>query len=198
MILPGNRLRYYYPPKPMRIYLNSEIMEEINNSSKWVAELKKNGWRCLVWKEDGKIYLYNRHGQRSTTMENASPELMMYLTMTIPDSTVIDGEFLDRRLQKKEFKGIYYAFDIMYHEGKSMMTFPFEYRRSILEKIIQPYEYLWIPQQIVSNKIGYYHDALKSPENEGIVIKKLYSPYGGGFDSSKTVSYWMKLKAEGM
>lgn len=197
MILPNKALRYFYPPKPMRIYLDSEIMEEINNSPRWVAELKKNGWRCLIWKEDGKVYLFNRYGQRSAIMENASPELMMYFGMTLPDGTVIDGEYLDRRLQRKEYKGIYYAFDIMYYEGKSMMTFPFEYRRSILEKIIQPYEYLWIPQQIVHDKYKYYHEALKSPENEGIVIKKVNSPYGGGLESSKVVSYWLKLKKEG-
>ena len=198
MILVGNKLRYYYPPKPMRIYTNSEVVDEINDSPRWVAELKKNGWRCLAWKEDGKVMLWNRHGQRSATMEHAAPDLMMYLAMTIPDNTVIDGEFLDRRLQEKQYKGIYYAFDVMYYEGKSLMTTPFEYRRSILEKIIQPYEFLWIPQQIVYNKVSYYYHALESPENEGIVIKKLNSPYGGGLDSCKTVAYWMKIKAQGM
>lgn len=197
MIMMGSRFRYYYPPKPLRIYPESKMMMDLNNDPNWIAEQKKNGWRCLIVKEDGKMSVWNRDGKRSPTMESGCKELLIYLGMTIPDNTILDGEFLDRRLQSREYKGIYYAFDILYNGGEALMHFPLYIRRDTLEKVIKPYESLWVPQWVTEDKLGYYYESLKSPENEGIVIKKLMSTWQGNYSSCKEVPTWLKVKKEG-
>jgi ATP-dependent DNA ligase len=181
----------------MRIYPDSDMMMEVNDNLEWVAEQKKNGWRCLIWKENGKMSMWNRHGQKSAVMTSASNDLLMYFAMTLPDNTVIDGEFLDRRMVSKEFKGIYYAFDVLYWKGDEIMTLPLHFRRGILENVVKPYEKVWIPQWRQTDKLGYYFESIKSPENEGIVIKKLTSVYGGNISSCKDVPHWLKVKKEG-
>lgn len=85
-------------------------------------------------------------------------------------------------------------FDVIYHNGKSMMEEQFINRRRLLEKIIIDKEKLIrISKQLITddeNKaMEFYEQALKIGE-EGVMFKKLDSPYKQG----RRVGYMVKLK----
>lgn len=119
-------MNYVYPCKPNRIYPNSAFFNRLDNDPAWIAEVKKNGWRCLAAK-DNTLTLWTRH---HTTIKDRLPELRAILDR-LPPGTVLDGELLQNRT--KQIKGVYYVFDIIQYEGKSVAVYPLYARRPILE-----------------------------------------------------------------
>ena len=86
------------------------------------------------------------------------------------------------------------VFDIIYHEGKSMIDREFKERRKLLEKIIRQE-----PRKIVLSKIKITSDKKEAEKlfrqsvdagNEGLMFKSLSSPYKPG----ARVGYMIKFK----
>jgi DNA ligase 1 len=86
------------------------------------------------------------------------------------------------------------VFDIIYHNGKSVIEEPFTKRRKLLEKIITEKKWkIRLSTQFVSDDekkiMKFYKDALRIGE-EGVMFKKLDAPYRPG----RRVGYMVKMK----
>lgn len=89
----------------------------------------------------------------------------------------------------------FYVFDILYKDGKELLTSPLSERRRILESTIKKGTMLLVSPQIVTDTasaiITYHHDQLKKGL-EGVVVKKWESPYEPG----RRGYSWVKFKEE--
>jgi ATP-dependent DNA ligase len=124
----------------------------IPKGDQWTYELKLDGYRLQAAKADGKVTLYSRRGNDLTKRFDYVAEALL----SLPDDTVIDGELVAMDEQGmpsfnllQNFRSAashvtYYAFDIMIHEGKSVMELPLVQRRAILARAVEPNDHVGI------------------------------------------------------
>jgi DNA ligase 1 len=195
-------MNYLYPCKPNRIYPNSAFFNRLDNDPAWIAEVKKNGWRCLAAKNNT-LTLWTRH---HTTIKDRLPELRAILDR-LPPGTVLDGELLQNRT--KQVKGVYYIFDILEHRGERVTHLPLKDRRVLLERTISDLVgvaafksgienrdllSISLAQQTRIGKKKLFYDSIEGEANEGIVIKKLNSVYMASDSGCLQHPFWLKVK----
>ena len=127
-------MRYYYPCKPNRLAPDSAYFDTLDNDPHWIAEVKKNGWRCLAYREASGLVLYTRH---HTLITDPLPDLRNFLTLTLLPGAILDGELVNNRT--KGTKGLYYVFDIIQAQGVLLVDESLASRRAILERMLPPY-----------------------------------------------------------
>lgn len=182
-------MRYYFPSMPNRIDIESRQFTQTENDPQWIAEVKKNGWRCLAYRTN-KLILWTR---RHTTIPDALPLLRAELFSMIPENTVIDGELLEKRT--KEVKELFYAFDILVYRNVPLFKHTWRERRLILESVIQPIRgMVELSDPQTHDKRALYFDNITNPDVEGLVIKKAESPYLYGLTDCPKNPFWMKVK----
>jgi DNA ligase-1 len=90
----------------------------------------------------------------------------------------------------------FFAFDLLYLNGKQLLSIPFEKRRQALEKIVAAKgKTIQLSPQILTEspkKLKAYHDRQINKGLEGVVVKKWQAPY----DPGKRGYTWVKLKQE--
>ena len=100
------------------------------------------------------------------------------------------------REKAKEIPLKYFAFDILFKEGKDLLGVPFDKRREILEKTLSPAgKTIILSPQIVTespNELRRYHDEQIKKGLEGVVVKKWQAPY----DPGRRGYTWVKFKQE--
>jgi len=184
-------MNYLYPNMPNRLYPSSPLLKSLNNSEQWVAEIKKNGWRCIV-KKDKALTLYSRH---KTIFTAPLTEIRSALSK-LPDGTVLDGELLSGK-RIKDFPESLYVFDILMWKYKPVWQLPLADRRVLLElnftNIAQVCGKIELANQYIKNKMKLYYNSIEN-ENEGIVIKKLNSVYCASESRCLKNPYWLKVK----
>jgi len=191
-------MKYYFPCKPNRLSPGSDLFRRLDNDPNWIAEVKKNGWRCLT--EGGALTLWTRH---HTTINDPLPELRGLLTEILPNGCIIDGELLQNRT--KQIKGVYYVFDLLVVNGKLITGLPLWNRRQILEAIFEPamlkiadrggnVHPVEIAHQYQLGKVKLYYDSIAGEENEGIVLKQVNSTYNASESRCLQNPYWLKVE----
>jgi len=184
-------MKYWFPCKPNRLSAGSDLFTRLDNDTGWIAEVKKNGWRCLAYKEGGALTLWTRH---HTTINDPLPELRGLLTDMLPDGCVLDGELLHNRT--KEIKGVYYVFDLLMLEGAPTTSLPLWNRRQLLEAFIElvPTGSIELAAQYRIGKVKLYHDSIEGEANEGIVLKQITSTYNASESRCLQNPHWLKVK----
>ena len=195
-------------PKIVQPMLATLVEKPFDNDD-WLFELKLDGMRALVVKQDSKIEMWTRNAksltQRFPTLTEAVRELPA-------DTVVLDGEIvaLDERGQAhfgllqprihlsrakditeadRQIPVYFYAFDLVYLNGYDLMKFPLEQRKAVLRKLI-PDNSGWIRfADHVEAKGGAFFKAVEEHGLEGVVAKHRKSEYQQG--RSK---YWLKIK----
>jgi ATP-dependent DNA ligase len=177
-------VKYCYPNLPN--WIDAKTVD--NYKPYYIAEKKKNGWRCLAWRKKEGLELWTR---RNTLIKDPLPKTRDLL-MNLPEGTIIDGELLDKRT--KEIKDHYYAFDVLFHEGKSVMNLAWKDRREILEKIIAQYS-IWVElAEPIQLGFSTLYDVAVEKGDEGIVIKGINSKYVVDLKSCPHNPSWFKAK----
>jgi len=96
----------------------------------------------------------------------------------------------------KEIPLKYFAFDVLFKEGKDLLGLPFNKRREILEKtLFSTSKTIILSPQIVTDNaeiIRRYHDEQIKKGLEGVVVKKWQAPY----DPGRRGYTWVKFKQE--
>ncbi len=89
----------------------------------------------------------------------------------------------------------FFVFDILFKDGKDLLSVPLSARRKILEETVIPKKLLSLSPQIITtdaNVLREYHDEQIKKGLEGVVIKKWNSPYEPG----RRGYSWVKFKEE--
>jgi bifunctional non-homologous end joining protein LigD len=117
---------------------------KIPDGPEWTYEIKLDGYRLQAVKNRGRVALYSRRKNILNEKFDYIAEVLDFL----PDETVIDGELvavgpdgkpnfnLLQNFQSSEAHIIFYAFDILIHKGRDLMSRPLAERRSILARPI--------------------------------------------------------------
>ena len=169
----------------------------IPEGDQWTYELKLDGYRLEAVKSRGKVTLYSRRGIDLTKRFDYIAEALQPL----PDETVIDGELvaLDEQARPnfnllQNFRSAashitFYAFDIMTHQGKSVMDLPLVKRRAVLANVLVTNEHAGL-SLFLEKTAAQMLRFVRSHGLEGIIAKRSESVYQPG----KRTGLWTKTR----
>ncbi len=200
--------------------IRSELCERLPNPEKVIEKMgevdvqyKYDGFRVQIHKDGDKVRMFSRNLEEMTHM---FPELIEGTLKQIKAKTVIlDSEALAYNPDSEEFlpfqettkrrrkHGIEeaqkalplkaFVFDVLYKDGEQLLDQPLTERMKILDKALPEDDILIRTknQTVTDPKVlqGLLDDAI-SKGLEGLVIKKLQSPYEAGGRNFN----WVKLK----
>jgi len=200
--------------------IRSELCERLPNPEKVIEKMgevdvqyKYDGFRVQIHKNGKEVRMFSRNLEEMTHM---FPELIEgTLKQVKADSVILDSEALAYNPESEEFlpfqettkrrrkHGIEeaqkalplkaFVFDILYLDGQQLLDKPLTERMKILDKVLPEDDTLIRTknQTVTDPKIlqGLLDDAI-SKGLEGVVIKKLQSPYEAGGRNFN----WVKLK----
>lgn len=183
--------------EPMLATLVSEPMDETG----WLYEMKWDGYRAVTYLEDDTVNICSRNNK---SFNKKFYPLYSALKEWNIDA-VVDGEivvvneegipdFGNLQLWRSEADGqlLYYLFDILWLEGKSVMHLPIEKRRKLLREIIPEHDaHIRISESIRDSGKEAFNQAA-SLHLEGVMAKRAGSPYTIG----KRTKDWLKIKTE--
>ncbi len=188
---------------PMMATLEREAFDDDD----WLFEPKWDGVRALAVCER-ETMLVSRSGKNMTVQY---PELHKLHEQLVALDAIVDGEVVAFEKGRPSFEKLqsrinlqneqqialamksipvsYIAFDVLYLDGRSLVTEPLERRREVLEELVVPNAKVQISQAVTGEGIA-LSDAARAQNLEGIVAKKLGSPYRVGKRSKE----WLKIK----
>ena len=167
--------------RPARVWPDTSFYQRLCASSTWVAEPKKNGWRCLACAGVRGDSLWSRHGRqilKHETLRQAVAKMPL---------AQIDGELMIK-------SGILWAFDLLTLDGESQLALPYRERRALLQEYIAtvntPELIRLVPSWQGQDKARAYQTALANGD-EGIVFKRSDRAYPTG---QKETLDWIKCR----
>ena len=176
------------------------LVDKPFDSKEWLFEIKWDGYRAVSFINNGEVQIASRNNKPFN--EKFYP---IYDEMRKWDlKAVIDGEVIVANKKgmadfsalqnwRSEADGalIYYVFDLLWFDGKSLLNEPLIKRRELLKEILPKSDRVLYSDDISTDGISFF----KSAENmglEGILAKKSDSIYIPGNRSKD----WLKIKTE--
>lgn len=209
---------FLIPNKPMfRIFEIDDLKEIKGLSGEFVVQEKYDGMRIQIHKVDNnvKIYSYNKIDITDKCPEQVEEIKKKHFGSCILDAELmlfLDDEPLHRaetisyvfKLKDENKKGVLksHVFDIMQHEGKSVMEEPLRERINILLYQYSQHssEMLAFPSKkdtrmadSIKEVLEYSKDIMKLPASEGVVIKDMESTYYRGIAQNPKWIKWKKF-----
>lgn len=168
--------------RPQPANYGSKVYESIAQSSRWVAELKMDGWRIMAKCGDF-VELWTRHGRR---LEDAPHQVRTALAK-LPQGAVLDGE-----LVRGQYFDRLYVWDVLSDGVSDLRHRPYAERimrlGQIVTKDVNPYV-LTIERAVSQADKEMMWKCREVRGGEGVVYKRLddaYPPDGG--------AVWLKVK----
>lgn len=174
----------------------------------WLFEIKWDGGRTLSALRDGKVQLWSR-SQRDVTREY--PELSQLAANVDAGAAWLDGEVvaLDsegrsdfQKLQLRfsvqkpsaqlleQVPVVYYVFDLLYFDGYDIRNVPLIERKALLKEVLREDSRVRYSDHVLEKGKELFEVAVEK-HLEGIVAKKISSPYPAGRTSA-----WLKIKLD--
>ena len=178
------------------------------SSDDWLYEIKWDGVRALCYLDHGRLRLVSRNGH---LMERQYPELSILPHHFKAKTAIVDGEIaalderglpsfelLQRRITVADASAIatlarkdpvvFFAFDLLYLDGRDLRGLPLTERKRILKEILEPGDLVRYSEHFVGTGPDLLA-AAKAQGLEGIVGKRANSFY-----ESRRTSDWVKYK----
>lgn len=166
----------------------------------WVYEIKWDGYRAVAYLNKKKVELLSRNQKSFNEKFYPIHDALAKLGL----NTVLDGEviaaddkgmanFGDLQNWRSEADGslLYYAFDILWYEGKDLTQLPLTERRTILKAVLPETENILLSNDFETSGLEFFAAAEKMGL-EGIMAKRADSAYNIG---ARTTD-WLKIKTQ--
>jgi DNA ligase-1 len=190
-------------PQPYPFFLAAPLedpVETLGDPAEWLAEWKWDGIRAQALRRGGETQLWSR-GEELVTPR--FPEIVRALR-SLPDGTVLDGEVLawrdgvlpfpvlQRRIGRldvtprllREAPVAFVAYDLLEQLGEDLRGVPLGERRARLEALLAGASgALRVSERVPGTTWGEWaaaREASRARGVEGLVLKRLASPYGAG------------------
>ena len=156
---------------------------DLFESAEWVYELKHDGFRALAYLDGGRCRLFSRRGNEMKRFNDLSACIAKELKVT---NAVLDGELCaldgDGRpafynLMKRQCQAVYYAFDILWLNGRDLRDLPLVERKKILRKIIPRKSSSVGCVSYVDRDAPKLFELIKKNDLEGLVVKRKDGKY---------------------
>jgi bifunctional non-homologous end joining protein LigD len=156
---------------------------DIFDSSDWVYEIKHDGFRALAYLEAGRCRLVSRKGNEMKRFDDLAVAIAKELKVS---NAVLDGEivavdesgmpaFYD--LMKRKRQTLYFAFDLLWLNGRDLRDLPLLERKKILRSIVPP-KSSWVGYvSFVDRGAGKLFEQVKKKDLEGLVVKRKDGKY---------------------
>jgi len=175
------------------------LVKEPFDDEGWSYEVKWDGFRALAYVNKGSVELSSRNNKPFT--EKYYPIADTLKNWKI--DAVFDGEILVIKEDGKADFGalqnwrseadghlVYYVFDLLWFEGKNIMELPLSQRQAILKEILPTNDDNIRLSQVFTASGKEFFEAAKKMQLEGIMAKRLSSPY---LPDSRSKD-WLKIK----
>ncbi|MGN6267523.1 MAG: DNA ligase D [Ginsengibacter sp.] len=166
----------------------------------WIYEVKWDGFRALAFLNKGQVHLDSRN---SKSFDEKFYPIYNELKKFKVDA-VLDGEIVSLRENgKADFNSlqgwrseadgilIYYVFDILWYQGKSLVELDLIQRRKILSAVLPASDLVKLSENFETNGFEFFKLA-QEMSLEGIMAKKSDSKYLPGKRSKE----WLKIKTQ--
>jgi bifunctional non-homologous end joining protein LigD len=147
----------------------------------WFFELKHDGFRALAYIEDGQCRLISRKQivyKRFAALSTAMAALPV--SNAILDGEIValgpDGRSQFAELMRRSQVVIFYAFDLLWHDGEDLRPLPLVERKRRLRRLIKGRAGLMFAEQIQGSGVELFQ-AICARDLEGIVAKHRLGPY---------------------
>jgi len=181
--------------QPMLLLRTETLPDDL---ARWSYQLKLDGYRAIAFKTGGKVHLRSRN---DNDFSDRYPTVVTGLSK-MPNDTVIDGEVValddDGRPSFNALQNftpgtriVYYVFDVLVLEGRTVMGETLEMRQELLER--QVLASLAEPVRYTGELNAGLRDLIHSVKTqglEGLVAKRRSSKYEPGVRSGA----WMKMR----
>jgi len=175
---------YLWPPRP-RTAIPPKIGWKMLGGPPWVAQLKLNGQRCLIYVGPDGLQMWDRHHK---PIGYDPPDWLVdeirSATVGVRGLTVIDGELLHNK--DRAIKHTLYWWDLLVHDDQYLVGHTYEDRYNRLLKLVgledapppddmvyKVSEHIWVAYNIEAGK---WDEAWKHTTKswvEGVVFKRL-------------------------
>lgn len=206
------RLRSWEGPEPDPIPdlhpMMATLVPDAFDDENWIFEPKWDGVRALaICQRDATALLSRSQNDITATY----PEFGKLHERLVCNDAIVDGEIVTlqsgrpsfERLQSRinlqnerditrmsaEVPATFIAFDLLYMDGRSLISLPVEERKELLDELIVTTDQVQVSPYTEGDGINLFHTARRM-NLEGIVGKKLGCPYKPG----KRVREWVKIK----
>jgi bifunctional non-homologous end joining protein LigD len=166
----------------------------------WLYEMKFDGYRAIGAKSDKEVRLLSRN---RTNFSDDYPQLIQALKQLPAKSATLDGEIValdkDGRPSFQLLQGfakthktplVYYAFDLLFLNGKDLRDRPLVERRKLLATLLEKApENIKFSEELSGDKDQLLR-AAQQFELEGLIAKRPDSLY----ESGRRSSAWLKVK----
>ncbi|MBX3020678.1 MAG: DNA ligase D [Bdellovibrionales bacterium] len=158
----------------------------------WVHEIKFDGYRIQAHIEKGRVRLYTRRGHDWTTKYKSLAKALAGLDV---ENAIVDGEVvwqdekghssfqkLQNAMKAESTEAlVYWAFDLLYLDGKSLMSLPLIARKDRLQKLISRLDRPHVRYSEHFRESGeQLLKAMCKMELEGVISKRADRPYASG------------------
>jgi bifunctional non-homologous end joining protein LigD len=167
----------------------------------WLYEPKLDGYRVLLFKDGAQVRLLSRNEKDLTAMYPgvAAAGLRLDAGQVVMDGEIValaeDGrpsfQALQHRASHPKHLIVFYAFDVLYLNGRNLMGEPLTKRRAQLLGIVGQNSIIRLSLDLPGSAAAIVQ-ALRAARIEGIVAKRRDSTYQPGERSND----WVKLKLE--
>ncbi|MFZ5472179.1 MAG: ATP-dependent DNA ligase [Myxococcota bacterium] len=173
--------------------------DDIPSGEGWVYEPKWDGFRAVVFKDGGDVYLNSRKGQ---PLQRYFPELVETFRARLPERCIVDGEIIlagkrglefdtlqlrlhpaASRVNKlaKEMPASFVAFDLLALGEEDLRGAPFRERRRKLESLVQSDAALFLtPQTLNHEEAARWFARFEGAGLDGVIAKRADGPYTPG------------------
>ena len=158
------------------------LTQERFSGPEWIFERKLDGIRLLAFKHGADVRLLSRN----RLPQNASyPSVVEAIAKLPVHDAILDGEATG--VWGKQGKVAYHVFDLLWLEGRDVMSLPLDKRRTLLSKLP-----LRSPLQRVASLTDPKPWERACNEGwEGVIAKRRDSPY-----EHRRSRHWLKMKCE--
>lgn len=176
------------------------ISDEPFNDKDWQYEIKWDGYRSLVYLNDGRVDMRSRNNLSfNEKYKPLHTALQAWGINAVLDGEVVvlneeghaDFEALQQWHQVQTGMLVFFVFDILWFEGISLMNKPLTQRQEILKELMPLSNTIRFSESIDEYGIDFFHVAQQNGL-EGIIAKKKTAPY---IPASRAKT-WLKIKAE--
>jgi len=180
---------------------------EPQSGSDWLYEVKWDGVRALCYIQGGQVRMVSRNGN---VIDRQYPELSILPHHVRAKTAIVDGEIaalndrgapsfelLQRRINVADASSVatlarhhpvvFYAFDLLYLDGRDLRGLPLKERKRLLKEVLQPNDVVRYSEHFADGKALF--EAAKQQGVEGIIGKRASSFY-----ESRRSGDWVKYK----
>ena len=199
-------------PMPRQLYpMLATPVKDAFDGDDWLFEIKWDGYRSLVFFSDDGKRSFRMVSRNQNEQTKDFPELHVIADQLPCQSCIVDGEIValdqsgrasfslmqqrsglslegKRRSPDSSIFILYYAFDLIYLNGYSLMKVNLEERKRLLKQLIEPNQVLKVSEHFLGKGRSLF-EAARKQGLEGIVAKRRNSCY-----IEKRTREWLKIK----